>query len=183
MVCDIVVTAGGGKANVDFSTHLSLDFSFINAGDGHGIRGPSGGPALYDPPQMPPPTCSTVLPNGKTIGQVVQSAISNIESAAGDYDIGGAGEFGAFIATVQSGGPIDFKRKFGPDNTGALGDAGNFAYGAIASGIGYSRTFAELGAGAYAASHNKANYRNPGFEDNSAARTLPAGFATNGCRK
>ena len=135
-------------------------------------------------PQQAKPTCNTVLPNGKTIGQVVQDSIANIEGAAGPYDMGGVGEFGAFIATVQSGGPIDFKNNFkGRADAKSLGDAGNFAYGAIASGIGYSQIFAQYLAGAYAARHGKANANNPGFEDNSAAKNLPSGYATGGCPK
>jgi len=125
--------------------------------------------------------CSTRLPNGKTVGEVVRSSIANIESAAGNNDIGGVGEFGAFGATVQSHGPIDFKNTMGPDPTGRLGAAGNFAYGAIASGIGYSRSFAEFGAGVYAAAKGKSNSNNPFGEDNSAAANLGNGYATNGC--
>jgi RHS repeat-associated protein len=126
--------------------------------------------------------CNTVLPNGKTVGQVVQSSIANIQSAAGDYDLGGVGEFGAFIATVQSRGPIDFKNNFkGQANPTSLAAAGNFAYGAIASGLGYSKSFAEFGAGAYAAKNRKLNFSNPFGEDNSAAQNLPAGFASGGC--
>lgn len=67
--------------------------------------------------------------------------------------------------------------------TGALGAAGNFAYGAIASGIGYSQSFAEFGAGVYAAAKGKANFNNPFGEDNSAAANLGNGFVTNGCTK
>jgi RHS repeat-associated protein len=127
------------------------------------------------------PNCDTVLPNGQTIRQVVQTAIFNIEEAAGPYDFFGAGEFGAFIATVEPRGPIDFKNNLGPDPTGFLGAAGNFAYGAISSGIGYSQGFAEFGAGLYAIHAGKPNPSNPFYEDNSAAQNLPAGYATIGC--
>jgi RHS repeat-associated protein len=129
-------------------------------------------------------SCSTKLPNGQTIGQVVQKSLANIANAAGPYDAGGAGEFGAFFATVQSGGPIDFKRNFkGSASPAFLGDAGNFAYGAVASGIGYARPFAEFGAGAYAAKNNKFTPGNPFGEDDSAARTLAPGYAPNGCHQ
>lgn len=84
---------------------------------------------------------------------------------------------------VGSNGPIDFKNKYGPDPTHFLGDAGNFAYGAIASGIGYSRSFAEAGAGAYALKNFKGDMNNNSFEDGSAARNLPAGYSTDGCTK
>jgi hypothetical protein len=64
---------------------------------------------------------------------------------------------------------------------GALGAAGNFAYGAIASGIGYSQSLAEAGAGLYAAYNFRLNPNNPFGEDNSAAQNIPAGYATFGC--
>ena len=114
---------------------------------------------------------------------MVRSSVANIGGAAGDYDIGGVGELGAFVATVQGHGPIDFKNIMGPDPTGRLGAAGNFAYGAIASGVGYSQKFAEFGAGVYAAAKGKFNLNNPMGEDNSAARNLGAGYATVGCTK
>lgn len=126
------------------------------------------------------PNCNTVLPNGQTIGQVVRDAVSTIRLVA-SYDLSGLSEFGAFYATVKSNGPLDFKNNFGPDPSGSLGAAGNFAYGAVASGIGYSQSFAEFGAGVYARNANKANPSNPFGEDNSAANNLPAGFATDGC--
>jgi hypothetical protein len=43
---------------------------------------------------------------------------------------------GAFYPIVKSNGPIDFKNNFrGLDNAATLGQAGNFAYYAIGSGI------------------------------------------------
>jgi RHS repeat-associated protein len=126
------------------------------------------------------PSCNTFLPNGQTIGQVVRNAVATIHLVA-SYDLSGLAELNAFYATVKSNGPIDFKKHFGPDPTGALGAAGNFAYGAIASGIGYSQSFAEFGAGVYAAHAGKSNPNNPHGEDNSAAQNLPAGYATVGC--
>lgn len=93
----------------------------------------------------------------------------------------GLSELAAFYATVKSNGPIDFKNNYGPDPTGSLGAAGNFAYGATASGIGYSQSFAEFGAGYYAPKAGKSNPNNPYGEDNSAAQNLPAGYATIGC--
>jgi hypothetical protein len=126
------------------------------------------------------PNCNTVLPNGQTIGQVVRKAVSTIQLVA-SYDLSGLSELAAFYETVKSNGPTDFKNNFGSDPTGSLGAAGNFAYGAIASGISYSQSFAEFGAGRYAAHAGKSNPNNPYGEDNSAAQNLPAGFATLGC--
>ncbi|WP_174286082.1 polymorphic toxin type 44 domain-containing protein [Sphingomonas bacterium] len=87
------------------------------------------------------------------------------------------------IDQVGSRGPIDFKLNFkGLANATFLGEAGNFAYGAVASGVGLSQGVAEFGAGAYALKNSKLNINNPFGEDNSAAKQLPRGYATNGCR-
>jgi len=195
---DILVTARRQLLQITWSEQAFLDrlqSSFANslanignwvpAMGGAGLGNPSSDLTENAPGKTEPanPTCDTVLPNGKTIGEVVRSSIANIQAAAGDYDIGGAGEFGAFFATVQPNGPIDFKHIMGPDLDGTLGPAGNFAYGAIASGIGYSQWFAELGAGVYAIAKGKANPANPFFEDKSAADNLGDGYATNGCTK
>lgn len=91
---------------------------------------------------------------------------------------------GRFFATVQSNGPIDFKNNFrGAASPAFLGAAGNFAYGAIASGIGYSQGVAEFGAGAYAIKAGKPTPGDPFFEDNSAAQNIPAGYASAGCTR
>jgi RHS repeat-associated protein len=126
------------------------------------------------------PNCNTFLPNGQTIGQVVQNSVATIQ-LIGSLDPYGAAELAAFAATAAPHGPIDFKNNYGPDPTGFLGAAGNFAYGAIASGIGYPQSVAEAGAGLYAAYAGKTNPNNPYGEDNSAAQNLPAGYATLGC--
>jgi hypothetical protein len=93
----------------------------------------------------------------------------------------GCWDLGVFLAAVLPNGPIDFKNNFAgaPGYSASfLGAAGNFAYGAVASGIGYSQPFAEFGAGVYAGAAGKANPNNPWGEDNSAAQNLPAGYAT-----
>jgi RHS repeat-associated protein len=133
-------------------------------------------------PAPPPPikiniTCGVALPNNLTIAAYVEDAIFRINK----YNTN-IGRYYAFINIVKSGGPIDFKRIFkGQADPKFLGDAGNFAYGAIASGAGIPESVAEAGAGAYAIKNGKGNPANPGFEDDSAARNLPRGYATNGC--
>ena len=169
------VCGAGRPTGLDLKLIFSGFVNIINAG----ADAIFGGPANAAKAQRI--SCSTRLPNGKTVRQVVRSSIANIESAAGPSDVGG---FGAFFATVQSGGPIDFKRNFkGLAPPAFLGDAGNFAYGAVASGIGYARPFAEFGAGYYAAKNNKFTPGNPFGEDHSAARNLAPGYATNGCHQ
>lgn len=126
--------------------------------------------------------CGSTLPNGMTVQYYVGTAIANINSTPDDP--AGAGKLAAFIKTVNSRGLIDFKNNFkGQADAAFLAAAGNFAYGAIASGIGYSQGFAEFGAGAYAIKNGKGNPANPSFEDNSAAQNLPAGYATGGCSR
>ena len=103
----------------------------------------------------------------------------NLEGAYGQDTLG-------MFATRegQRGGVIDFKNTMYGQAPGAfLGAAGNFAYGAIASGVGISQGAAEFGAGAYAGLHFKPNFNNPFGEDNSAASNIPAGYATAGCSK
>ena len=91
------------------------------------------------------PDCNSKLPNGKTIGQIVNTLVSIIQNK---FD----NNLGAFLAAVIPDGPIDFKRgSQGRGTSGSanfLGDAGNFAYGAIANRT-VGLTFGNLGAGAY----------------------------------
>jgi hypothetical protein len=90
-------------------------------------------------------------------------------------------ELGLFAAAGLPNGPEDFKNIFGHDSTGYLGAAGNFAYGAVASGVDVSQITAEFGAGAYATGiKRRPHFSNPSWEDSSAAKFLPAGYATNG---
>jgi hypothetical protein len=86
-----------------------------------------------------------------------------------------------FAAVSLPHGPIDFKNNFPGQNGPVLGADGNFAYGAIASGVGIPENEAEMGAGLYAGLAGKFNPNNPMDEDNSAAENLPAGYATKGC--
>ncbi len=124
--------------------------------------------------------CRSILPNGQSVGQVVRSIVSNIQIQAAL----GQSQFGVFIAAALPNGPEDFKNNFGPDKTGYLGAAGNFVFGAVAAGVGYSQATAELGAGFYAtAIKSQPNFSNPYFEDADAAKFVPAGYATGGCMR
>jgi len=139
-----------------------------------------GGDKDQKPQNEQKPSCNTILPNGSTVGDQVRAEVAQINYEA-ELGQDPAGVFA--VREGQRGGPIDFKINFGPDPTGALGAAGNFAYGAIASGVGIPQWLAEAGAGVYAAAQGKTNPTNPMLEDNSAAANLPAGFATGGCGK
>jgi RHS repeat-associated protein len=101
-------------------------------------------------------SCSSVLPNGQTVGQVVQKYRAELQDIANEAlqnpeNPNPLGEItGAFLATAQPYGPIDFKNNFsGMANAAFLGQAGNFAYYAIGSGI-LPTWELDAGAGVYA---------------------------------
>ena len=125
-----------------------------------------------------PITCDSRLPDGETVGDVVRDTADDINTRAAL----GEDKIGMFVSAALPHGPLDFKNLYGPDNSGYLGATGNFAYGALASGVGVPQGLAEAGAGAYAATHLKATIGNPWLEDASAAKFLPQGYRTQGCR-
>ena len=138
--------------------------------------------------------CNSLLPNGKTIGDVVRSeraALQEVEDAqmallkAGVQVQPLAALSGAFLGIVLPHGPIDFKLLFkGADDPAYLGRAGNFAYYAIGSGY-LPDTELDLGAGAYAVWAGKpiSTLTGPGFSDKSAASVRDAALASQGCPK
>ena len=86
-------------------------------------------------------------------------------------------------------GPIDvasqvysgtnFRKMFGGPNANyeALGDAGNFAYGAVAAQLGVPKMIAEIGAGIYSLwVHPAKDWVGPYFMDPSASQNVPAGY-------
>jgi RHS repeat-associated protein len=90
---DIIVTAPITPANPFEPTNLSLDFSFVNIGDGHGIRQPNGGPALSDLPEKTPiddPKCALALAQA---GEVIYEATTATLIVGG----GITGSRGSFI--------------------------------------------------------------------------------------
>jgi len=139
-------------------------------------------------------SCSTMLPNGQTVGQVVNQMRSQLQSVANGAaqnpnSTNPLGEItGAFYSIARSNGPIDFKNTFkGLASAGALGRAGNFAYYAIGSGI-LPNWELDAGAGAYAlysaALGRKpfSSLTGPMFSDASAASVRDAALASNGCK-
>jgi RHS repeat-associated protein len=142
--------------------------------------------------------CNTMLPNGQTIGQVVQLERAELQSVW-DQSLQGANSdgqpdplgatTGTFIAIAKSHGPIDFKNSYkGQANATMLGQAGNFAYYAIGSGFLPSREL-DIGAGLYglysAIFGNKhfSDLTGPMFSDTSAASVRDAALASNGCKQ
>ncbi|MGH9725429.1 MAG: RHS repeat-associated core domain-containing protein, partial [Candidatus Acidiferrales bacterium] len=124
--------------------------------------------------------CNTVLPNGQTVGYVVQQEVAALQDAKGigtgidtlpDIRI-----YLAFAYVASPGGPIDFKNNFnGQAAPNLLGQAGNFAYYAI--GSAYFPTFAlDAGATGYAIlAHGSLSSPN-------AQVVRSNGLAANGCK-
>ncbi|HEY6408939.1 MAG TPA: RHS repeat-associated core domain-containing protein, partial [Ktedonobacteraceae bacterium] len=140
--------------------------------------------------------CSSLLPNGQTVGDVVRQQRALLQNVANNAvarantgtPSNPLGEItGAFYPIAKSNGPIDFKKTFSGQANGVfLGQAGNFAYYAIGSGI-LPNLELDAGAGAYAlysaALGRKpfSSLTGPMFSDASAASTRDAGLAANGC--
>jgi hypothetical protein len=140
----------------------------------------------------PKPNCSSTLPNGSTIGSNVQQVDSSIDQveistaqAGGDPFAAG---FGTYLGSVGSNGPLDFKNNFrGQGDPGFLGQAGNFAFGAVSAHLFGSGSFGQYvalsGAGVYAAMAGKKGPGIPFLEapygaDPSAQANTPAGVAS-----
>jgi RHS repeat-associated protein len=128
-------------------------------------------------------TCGTVLPNGRTVGSYVQAVSNQINGSTSTTST----PYGP--ATQYNGGPsplsvpsfvyssINFKIMFqGQANAAFLGDAGNFAYGAISANIGVPLWATEAVAGGYAlwAGHQDAN--GPFWMDQSASQHVQPGY-------
>jgi len=140
--------------------------------------------------------CGTVLPNGRTVGDLVRqyrgvllrSGDTSIRSAAyGIQPSPLSAMTGTFVGISREGGPIDFKNIFrGQGDSVKLGQAGNFAYYAIGSGI-LPDIELDAGAGAYAVA-SALRGRKPFstltgrmFSDASAASVRDLALGSNGC--
>lgn len=132
-----------------------------------------------------------MLPNGQTVGSYVQdyrAQLQNISNASGVDDQQVGATTGAFQSIAGSNGPIDFKNTFrGQANAAMLGQAGNFAYYAIGSGI-LPNFELDAGAGAYAiysavlGRKPFSSLTGPMFSDASAASVRNQGLAAKGCK-
>jgi hypothetical protein len=90
-------------------------------------------------------TCSTVLPNGRTVGSYVQ-ALSNQINIAGNQSVstpnGPASAYTPGLSPLSIPGAAysgtNFRQMFGGSgaNYAFLGDAGNFAYAAVSANMG-----------------------------------------------
>jgi RHS repeat-associated protein len=137
------------------------------------------------------PDCDTVLPNGKTIGESVRSAVADTLIPNGF--VGSLTDYAAsltqdFVSYVIPYGPLDFKNRFkGQGRPGALADAGNFAYGAYVSalaGASVSNFGAKLYAtGSYYLGLKPLKFLAPNGMSKSGAANVPRGNANAGCPK
>ena len=155
---------------------------------GAGVGGGSGG-GIDGEKKSEDITCSTKLPDGKSIGEHVRKVSSDLNKA---NRVGGPGSgIAGFISAVNTRGPIDFKNTMkGHGKSGTfLAAAGNFAYGALSNQFfgsdAISKQIMFSGASVYAALHDKDNVIPSGTifrTDESAAAFAGPGFDA-GCRK
>jgi hypothetical protein len=131
-------------------------------------------------------TCSTVLPNGRTVGSYVQ-ALSNQINNSGSQTIstpyGPAPVYTPGLSPLSIPGAVysgtNFRQMFGGPgaNYAFLGDAGNFAYGAVSASIGVPLSATEAVAGAYSVlAHPSSDWVGPWGMDPSATVQVPAGY-------
>jgi hypothetical protein len=128
-------------------------------------------------------TCATVLPDGSTVGSRVASLSNNINNSYQWVDT-------ADPSSVQGPGPVsvmsqvfsgaNFRQMFGGPgaNYTFLGDAGNFAYGAVSANLGVPLFATEMVAGAYSLyAHPSSDWGWPYGMDPSARVQVPAGYS------
>ena len=127
-------------------------------------------------------TCETILPDGTTIGGRVAALSNQINSsqmASTPYGpvLSSSALPSSVVSQVYSG--TNFKIMFrGQADAAFLGDAGNFAYGAVAADIGIPQSMTEMVAGAYSmAAHPSSDWVGPYNMDPSATANVPAGYA------
>jgi len=137
---------------------------------------------------QPQITCASRLPNGKTVGDMVQELNQQIAAAEDEGNVLSGAM--TFFQGVNTGGLLDFKNTMrGQGYSGSyLAAAGNFAYGAAgADYFGGNPVGAQLtyfGGTVYAGTHFKANIIPPGTifpQDASGAANIGAGFKSGGC--
>jgi RHS repeat-associated protein len=160
----------------------------LTSGSGGGSGGGDGGGGNNRTPNNI--TCSTVLPDGSTVGSHVNSIVNSLNDSAQVN----ANTDATAVAEAQTGSnPIsdifqvysgaNFKIMFkGQADASFLGDAGNFAYGAISADLGVPLSATEAVAGIYAkvAGHTDTNH--PFGMDSSANQQIPAGYQAT-CQK
>jgi RHS repeat-associated protein len=141
------------------------------------------------------PTCDTALPNGRTIGAEVRSAVEDTLSFSNPLVFSNADYSVQMLAKIAlytfSFGPLDFKTRFrGQGNSVGLvaedlSAAGNFAYGAYTA-MFVGEDIGNLGAIGYATISNRLGikadeFMAPNGMSKSGAEYIPLGYRTPGC--
>jgi RHS repeat-associated protein len=141
-------------------------------------------------PQNAQPDCNTVLPDGKTVGDIVRGAIDDTLTAGADV-----GSNTDYAASVQGKmafytfpkGPLDFKNIYrGRGDPASLAAAGNFAYGAYVSALA-GPSVSNFGAKLYGTvagwlGLKASKFLAPNGMSQSGAANVPRGNANAGCR-
>ncbi|WP_158545041.1 RHS repeat-associated core domain-containing protein [Dyella monticola] len=129
-------------------------------------------------------SCGTVLPDGSTVGDRVTALSHTINDAAQITST----PYGPSMSQTRGYSPLsvpsivysqtNFKIMFrGQGNAAFLGDAGNFAYAAVAANIGVPLFVTEMVAGGYALWAGHRDTGGPFWMDASATRQVPAGYS------
>jgi hypothetical protein len=126
-------------------------------------------------------TCNTVLPDGSTVGSHINSVVNSVGNSANTENPVLEGQTGlnpiSVMSQVFSG--TNFRAMYGGPgaNYAFLGDAGNFAYGAVSAQIGVPLWATEAVAGGYSLlAHPSSDWVGPYFMDPSATVQVPAGY-------
>ena len=117
--------------------------------------------------------CNSKLPDGTTVGDHVRASTAEANSLG--FVLGPVA-----VAFITYRG-TNFRKMYGGPgaNYPFLGDAGNFAYGAVAANLGVPLSVAEGVAGGYAKlTHSPSDRAGPYGMDRSATANVPAGYAS-----
>ncbi|WP_454886193.1 RHS repeat-associated core domain-containing protein [Sphingomonas oryzagri] len=160
-------------------------------GVGSGPSKPGGGNGGRTIPAIPPKPqrvanhidCNTKLPDGTTVGSHIAALSNTINGSASTTSTpyGPSGSYSSGYSPLSIPGQVyrqtNFKIMFrGQGNAAFLGDAGNFAYGAVSANIGVPLSATEAVAGAYAWWAGHPDNNGPWGMDSSATAQVPAGY-------
>ncbi|MGH8227159.1 MAG: RHS repeat-associated core domain-containing protein [Steroidobacteraceae bacterium] len=152
---------------------------------------PNAGTGGATPQTHQPINCGTALPDQSTVGSHVSSLSNGVNNSvqftSTPYgpviQLGNGSDPYSVASRVYSG--TNFRSMYGGPNANYvfLGNAGNFAYGAVSADIGVPQWFAELVAGVYSLfTHSAADRVGPYGMDESATASVPAGYSAQ-CKK
>ena len=133
-------------------------------------------------------TLNTALPDGSTVGDLVNALVNDINNrpvqviATPDGPVmqyGNRSDPLSVVTDVYNGTNIKRLFKGSQANPAFLGDAGNFAYGAVTARLGIPLDAAEIPARAYSLiTHPSSDWGWPYGMDPSARQQIPKGYGT-----